>query len=164
MQVQVLSQTQQRFNGVTYYLCGKYFQRGGVRLHREVWKAHNGDIPEGYDVHHKDGNRTNNQPENLELLDGGAHNSMHSRSMPHDKAIAAAQEAAKAWHSTNAGFDFHSRLAKSNWAKRKEHEYTCSHCGKSFRTRHMYREGQNRFCNPNCRAAALRKRRRERAD
>lgn len=38
MQVEVLSETRQRFMGKTYYLCGKYFQRKGVRLHREVWR------------------------------------------------------------------------------------------------------------------------------
>ena len=38
MKVEVLSETRQRFMGKTYYLCGKYFQRKGVRLHREVWR------------------------------------------------------------------------------------------------------------------------------
>lgn len=163
MRVNVISPTQQEFGGVMYYRCGNYFQRKGKRLHREVWKAHNGDIPEGYDVHHKDHDRANNQIENLELMDGSEHNSMHSKATPHDKAVAAMQEAAKDWHSTEAGFEFHSKLSKANWAKRKELEYECSHCGKIFHTRHIYGEGQNRFCNPNCKAAALRKRRRESA-
>ena len=44
MQVEVLSETRQRFMGKTYYLCGKYFQRKGVRLHREVWREAHGDI------------------------------------------------------------------------------------------------------------------------
>ena len=65
MQVEVLSETRQRFLGQTYYLCGKYFQRKGVRLHREVWREAHGDIPEGYEVHHIDANRANNQLENL---------------------------------------------------------------------------------------------------
>ena len=52
MDVQVISSTVQRFNGVSYYLCGKYFQRRGVRLHRMVWEYHNGKIPQGYHVHH----------------------------------------------------------------------------------------------------------------
>lgn len=150
MRVNVISETKQEFNGTVYYLCGYYFQHDGQRLHREVWKAHYGDIPDGYEVHHKDQDRANNQIENLELMDGSEHNSM--------------QEAAKAWHSTEDGAAFHSKLAKANWGKRKEIEYVCSFCGKLFRTRHMYGEGQNRFCSANCKAAALRKRRRECAD
>ena len=164
MRVNAISETKQEFNGTVYYLCGHYFQHDGQRLHREVWKAHYGDIPDGYEVHHKDQDRANNQIENLELMDGREHNSMHSKAVPHDKAVAAMQEAAKAWHSTKDGAAFHSKLAKANWGKRKEIEYVCSFCGKPFRTRHMYGEGQNRFCSANCKAAALRKRRRERAD
>lgn len=37
-------------------------------LHRHVWRLHNGkEIPEGYIVHHKDENKYNNHPSNLEL-------------------------------------------------------------------------------------------------
>ena len=68
MEVQRISTTAQRFDGVTYYLCGEYFQRKGRRLHRAVWEHHNGKIPNGYHVHHKDGDRNNNDISNLELL------------------------------------------------------------------------------------------------
>lgn len=40
MEVQKISSTAQRFNGVTYYLCGQYFQHRGKRLHRAVWEYH----------------------------------------------------------------------------------------------------------------------------
>ena len=36
--------------------------------HRLVWEKHFGKIPEGFVVHHKDGNRQNNDINNLELL------------------------------------------------------------------------------------------------
>ena len=66
MEVTVLSNTIQKFNGESYYLCGMYFQRKGKRLHRTVWKYHNGEIPKGYHVHHKDGNKLNNELQNLQ--------------------------------------------------------------------------------------------------
>jgi hypothetical protein len=50
METIVLTDKKQMFNGVTYYLCGKYFQKNGIRLHRVVWEYHNGEIPEGYHV------------------------------------------------------------------------------------------------------------------
>ena len=39
----------------------------GVRkyLHRAIWEAHNGPIPEGYEVHHIDHDTLNNDPGNL---------------------------------------------------------------------------------------------------
>lgn len=163
MEVKVLSETQQEFGGVVYYRCGKYFQRKGKRLHRIVWTFFHGEIPEGYDVHHINSNRADNRPENLELLPGRAHNSLHSRRVSHDKAIAAAREAARAWHGTPAGFAFHSRLAKANWSGRKANTYVCTRCGKSFQTRHIYGARQNRFCSGACRAAYGAARRRKQA-
>lgn len=77
MQVSKISDTIQEFAGERFYLCGLYFQRKGKRLHREVWKYHRGEIPKGFHVHHKDGDRSNNQIENLLLVEKSEHLSMH---------------------------------------------------------------------------------------
>lgn len=46
--------------------------------HRLIWMVANGcDIPEGYDVHHIDGNKLNNSINNLELVNRFEHNSYH---------------------------------------------------------------------------------------
>lgn len=50
MKTEVISNTVQKFNGVSYYLCGAYFQKKGVRLHRVVWEYHNGAIPNGIEA------------------------------------------------------------------------------------------------------------------
>lgn len=39
---------------------------GLVYAHRLVWTAIQGQIPEGLDINHRDGDKTNNHPDNLE--------------------------------------------------------------------------------------------------
>jgi len=39
----------------------------GKMSHRYIWESHNGPIPEGYHIHHRDGNPLNNRLENLQL-------------------------------------------------------------------------------------------------
>lgn len=45
--------------------------------HRIVWKRHNGSIPKGWHVHHKDGDKLNNAIDNLELIDPITHRRLH---------------------------------------------------------------------------------------
>lgn len=42
-----------------------------IPVHRLVWLAHKGPIPEGFTVEHKDGDRLNNRLKNFELLTKG---------------------------------------------------------------------------------------------
>lgn len=46
-------------------------------IHRIIWECVNGEIPEGYDIHHIDGNPMNNSIYNLQMIDAFEHNSMH---------------------------------------------------------------------------------------
>jgi hypothetical protein len=67
----------------------KYLSRDGYYLvclegrlrtvHRVVWEAWNGSIPPGRVVHHKNHNRADNRPENLELMTASDHSSHHHR-------------------------------------------------------------------------------------
>lgn len=68
---------EQEFNGekFTPQNNGYYRRSKGDRrlMHRVVWEFYNGKIPHGFDIHHKDHNRTNNKIENLELLKKDEH-------------------------------------------------------------------------------------------
>jgi hypothetical protein len=39
-----------------------------ILMHTYVWEKHNGPVPKGYGIHHKDLNRENNAIKNLEML------------------------------------------------------------------------------------------------
>lgn len=51
----------------------------GRKLHRVIWESEHGVIPEGHVVHHVDGDTTNNDLVNLELMAWGEHSSHHNR-------------------------------------------------------------------------------------
>ena len=54
------------------------------KLHQYIWMcANQADIPEGYDVHHKDHNRQNNSIYNLELIERHVHRSEHKKGFKH---------------------------------------------------------------------------------
>jgi len=70
------------FNGKKYTLrnTGYYGCTNGHRslFHRDVWEYHNGSIPEGYDIHHLDRDRTNNHISNLELIIKSEHSKRYN--------------------------------------------------------------------------------------
>lgn len=152
--VEVISETVQRFDGLSYYRCGFYFQRKGRRLHRAVWEKHNGKVPDGYHVHHIDGDRSNNSIDNLALMEGHDHLSEHMKAPDRvarsRQNIETAREAASKWHGSEEGRGWHSRRGKENWQKRALQTYICTECGKEFQTKHIFGEGQNCFCSNKC--------------
>lgn len=162
MRVNVISATIQEFNGLRYYLCGFYFQRKGKRLHRVVWETLNGPVPSGFHVHHKDEDRSNNQPENLELLRNGAHLSLHGKAKAGtDKArkhMERIRPKASEWHRSEEGRLWHSGVSKKMWAEMEYVTKTCQVCGKEYQTSSQA-ANRSKFCHQNCKATALRRRR-----
>ena len=48
-------------------------------LHRLIYEEHYGKIPEGHIVHHKNHNKLDNDPNNLELMSRAEHTILHSK-------------------------------------------------------------------------------------
>ena len=61
------------------YIKVRYNNRKGF-LHRAIWELVNGKIPEGFMIHHIDGNKKNNNIENLECLSRKEHGKKHKTS------------------------------------------------------------------------------------
>lgn len=53
-----------------------------VLVHRVVYEAFKGEIPSGFQVHHKDGNKQNNRISNLEAISIAHHNKLTSIANP----------------------------------------------------------------------------------
>lgn len=146
----VISPTIQEFRGVRYYLCGKYFRANGRSLHRDVW-AFNNDwrgVPAGFDVHHRDHVISHNWSDNLEAIPAPEHASHHHKG--HRRAPVAATEAARAWHGSEAGRDWHRRhYTETGERLHAKADFTCQQCGIGFTATV---NGQNKFCSNGCKS------------
>lgn len=146
-----------------YYLCHNKYG-SGHRLHRDVWEFYNGKIPKGFQVHHIDHNKSNNEMGNLRLMRKSEHMKLHGAELTDEQKERRIQNiiekgvpAAAKWHGSEEGLKWHSENGKRIMENREPRKYICSFCGKEFETRHYYNENENTFCSNNCRAAHRRK-------
>lgn len=158
------------FNGATYIRNPKsryYFKhttknaerKGAKQLHRAVWEFFNGPIPKGYHVHHIDGNVDNNDITNLECLPASEHLSRHARKNEQDPvyvekqraSIKKAGEAAKEWHSSPDGKEWHRKHVSESLDKVRQNpvDRVCEFCGAAFKGLPW-----SRFCCTKCQGKA----------
>lgn len=165
-----------RFNGIIYrrypqakgFSDRNYFrcsigdkQRGFGALHRDIWKFHRGEIPEGFHIHHKDENPLNNDISNLEALEPKEHRKRHVPTPEQRRAISyiktleyrleKAKKGAAKWHSSPEGRKWHSEHAKKSFKRRKRIKKRCEQCNKNYFTKSV--SSRDRFCSGKCKAA-----------
>lgn len=128
-----------------------HIENGVEALHREVWKEHNGEIPDGHHIHHADGDPTNNDIGNLECLSPGEHLKRHPDigGVQSDEHHAKMLEAAKGWHASDEGSKWHSQHWDESLGKVFEEAKTkdCDQCGAGFE---YYTDA--RFCSNACKS------------
>lgn len=127
------------------------------RLHRYIWEKEKGIIPNGYHIHHIDGNKNNNDINNLDCISAKEHLKKHGYDNFnndkdwfenfHSKGI----EEAKKWHKSEEGIKWH----KQHYINTKdklhvEEEYICIYCNKIFKA---IKTGKNKFCSNKCKSA-----------
>ena len=152
----------QYFNGLKFTRDDKtgYYLNSTIRkrLHRYVWEYYNGEIPEGYHVHHIDHDKSNNDISNLELVEGKKHVTMHSteRALIEYEALVEnldnnARPKAIEWHGSSEGREWHKEQYEKylgKWIKRKVIK-KCEQCGSEFET---IDNGKSKFCSNKCKA------------
>ena len=112
---------------------GHYRNARGKLLHRAIWEAHRDAIPNGFHIHHVDGDPGNNELGNLLCVSPAEHVASHD---PRGFIT--------------LGHEWRSSLAKRVWASREQHAFNCVHCGKQGTTPYKRRR---KFCDIACERA-----------
>lgn len=129
-------------------------------LHRDIWRRHHGEIPDGYQIHHVDGDPSNNDIENLELVDAKEHQSQHAR----ERIQAILEEhgdlpwrdkltrESRKWHRSEEGLEWHRKQGREVYQKRlaSRDPTVCDICGTEFEDRTV--SGHARLCSNACRS------------
>lgn len=130
-----------------------------LSLHQEVWKFHNGEIPAGHHIHHKDGNSLNNDISNLEAVPAFTHLSEHAKARPIDELrnqMNHARAFASIWHGSEEGKAWHGEHWKNSLANAfVAKNLKCQHCGNDYSV--VTANNISKFCSPKCKQASARK-------
>lgn len=147
-----------------YYLSSKPIGDRRKRLHIYIWEKHNGAIPKGYHVHHREMDKTKNEITDLQLMTEEEHRKFHAENLTEERkeqmrqnlAIHARPKASE-WHRSPEGREWHKQHGRDVWNGRQPKQYTCTNCGKEFESLRYYSDDANRFCHNNCKSAYRRK-------
>lgn len=142
-----------------YYLSSQKIGKTRIRLHRYIWQKYNGEIPKGFDIHHIDKNKDNNDISNLQLLTITEHQKIHAIKNEEElkilrQNIDKIRPLAIKWHKSEDGRQWHKKHAKEVYENLQEKEYVCQNCGKIFKKLPL---GTNKFCSNKCKSAYRRK-------
>jgi hypothetical protein len=148
--------------------------------HRLVYRDCIGEYPEDswtWNIHHKDRDKLNNNPDNLELLTRSEHCRVHAtwdkitpmgrikqkealqrawlNSEQRENRLAQLDEIrplASKWHKSKEGREWHSKNSKGR--RLAKHTLKCVVCGNEFTAK----LADAMYCHPNCNATARRRR------
>jgi len=133
-----------------------YIKKGVRNLHRYKYKCEVGEIPIGYDIHHKDGNHLNNEISNLVAQNSKEHRSYHSKKWASENKefikehLAKIRDKTKEWHKSEEGHKWHKQHAiKCGFGKEEYGIVWCKFCGNEFKTK----RSRSKYCSNKCKSA-----------
>ena len=85
------------YNNIKFYDSGNGYMKNPKvgSLHRYIYAEAFGSIPEGYIVHHKNHDKSDNRLENLECISDAEHRRLHNEGHNRNKLAPALKEQAK---------------------------------------------------------------------
>lgn len=156
--IETVSDTQKKFAGYKFYKnVGKNFCCT-ISLHRFIWQYFNGEIPEGFDVHHRDFNHDNNDIANLELVTKDEHKKIHvavkTQRKPGKKSTFTCALCGRDYESVNRSNNTYcsTKCKKIAERTRAAEIKICAVCGKEFTT-----SDDARFCSRKCIAESFKR-------
>ena len=139
-----------------------YYQNSTIHksLHRFVWEENNGVIPNGYEIHHIDFDKSNNHISNLMLVDKKTHLEIHSKSLTDEQRQFrrnnmnnVVRPKAIEWHKSDKGREWHKKhyqeCLKDSKPKIKR---VCAFCNREF-----IGYSNSNYCSNKCKSAQRRK-------
>ena len=157
--VEIIDEKRQKFNGITFYKRSSGHYHCGMGLHQAVWLYYFGLISEGYEIHHKNENKDDNNIENLQSLSKGDHSKIHNKlKLENRKKIkVVCNECGKEFEAYDCGKNrFCSDYCQSKYRHKKDKiTKKCAVCGKEFVTAAYTNV---KYCSPQCVGKARRKR------
>lgn len=126
------------------YLC-----IGHEPCHRIIWEQDIGPIPQGFHIHHKDGNKFNNLIQNLECISHAEHMRLHRLEQRNDLSCRMSKNSEKLheWHRSEEGRKSLKEKARKEFINRTPRLCVCAECGKEFSSIHTV---PTKFCSNNC--------------
>src|SRR3990167_3675784 len=128
---------------------------GRKRLHQEIWISIHGEIPQGYAIHHKDGNSLNNEISNLECISRSLHMSQHAkenfknpeRRKKNKEHLNKIRKLSHGWRRTPEGKAWHTEHAFKSIVLKVPKKFNCIECGKASQTTSM---SGGKYCSARC--------------
>lgn len=134
-----------------------------TRLHIYVWEYYNKcKVPKGFDIHHIDKNKDNNDISNLMCISRKRHNEIHkedSKDWTDEQWEEArnrmdyAREYANDWHKSEEGREWHKEQYKISLGKYQSTKIKkiCIQCGKEYEVVETC-ANRSRFCSNKCKS------------
>jgi hypothetical protein len=120
-----------------------------IHAQRWVWINHYGTIPDGMDIHHIDGDKSNNEIENLEMISRSEHLKKHWKEGRFDLEQRKEQlKEARKWLQTPQGKSIQADNTKKSWNERKLNPYNkkCLGCENNFESYQKWAK----YCSAKC--------------
>lgn len=144
------------FDGIRFTLQNNGYykhQKLNIYLHRYVWEFYHGTIPKGYEIHHIDFDKSNNDISNLQCLERHEHKKLHAdmltneqREWRRNNLNTVARPKAVEWHKSEIGRKWHSDQAKKAVLNTRIYDNKCKVCGKEFTSK----QKPSNYCSDAC--------------